>query len=309
MNVLMISGDRHILEPVDPAYKRIELQREQVDRLDVFIWPQIHTLRDIFKVIRENSYDVVTVQDPFWRGLLGLYLARKIGAKLNVQIHTDLKYQSSFRRFFAKRLLPRADSIRVVSEGIKEQLIPLHLKAKISILPIYVDPASFRQIEHRSHPRFKTTIVWIGRFEAEKDPLAALNILKEVRDQGIDAGLVMLGSGSLTKELRSEAKWLALYVEFPGWQNPAPYLSMADVVLSTSKHESYGASIIEALAAGVPVVSPDVGIARSAGAIVVPRGELARSVIKVLRGGTRGVLKLPVLTASEWATRWRETLV
>ena len=308
MKVLMISGDKNILDPTSPVYKRFELQKSQVERLDVFVWPQVHSVGDILKAVRAHSYDVVTAQDPFWRGFLAWRVARRSGAKLNLQVHTDLKATFLFRRLLARFLLRRADSIRVVSERIKEYLAPLHLHANVSILPIYIDLTSFARLPHRPHPRFQKTILWIGRFEPEKDPLLALSVLKQVRDAGVDVGLIMLGSGSLESKLRVQAAPLASYVEFPGWQGPAPYLEMVDVVISTSKHESYGVSVIEALASGVPVVSPDVGIAREAGAMIASRPDLAARTVDVLRSGVRGELKLTPLSAEVWAQQWRETL-
>jgi glycosyltransferase involved in cell wall biosynthesis len=80
------------------------------------------------------------------------------------------------------------------------------------------------------------------------------------------------------------------------------------VVLSTSQFEGYGAGIVEALAAGVPVVAPDVGIAREAGAIVVPREELAGAVMKVLEHGMKGELRIKPPDKEEWTRRWKETL-
>ena len=118
----------------------------------------------------------------------------------------------------------------------------------------------------------------------------------------------MLGKGTLEPALHVHAKGLP--VEFPGWRSdPKPYLSVADVVLCTSRHESFGASIIEALAAGVPVVAPDVGIAREAGAIVVPREKLAETVIEVLRTRAQGELKLKLFSKEEWAAVWKSSLL
>lgn len=314
----MISGDKNILTEGSEAHARFELQKGVVGRLDAFIWPQAtlrrarrgaHTLREIFQAAAINHYDVITAQDPFWRGLLAYRIARRTGAKLNLQVHTDLSAQPFLRRILANFLLRRADTVRVVSDKIKAYLAPLSLKAKIAVLPIFVDLAPFRGLVHRPHPRFKKTILWVGRFEPEKDPLAALSVLADVRKSGVDAGLIMLGAGRLEGKLRSEAERLIAYVEFPGWQNPVPYLQVADVVVSTSVHESYGASILEALAAGVPVVAPDIGIAKEAGAIVVARTELATAVCDALQEGKRGELLMSLPSRDEWAKRWRESLI
>ena len=301
----MISGDKNILTQGSEAHARLELQKSHVDQLDIFVWPQMHSQREIKKAAKENQYDVITAQDPFWRGLIAWRIARKTGARLNLQVHTDLSAQPFWRRVLAHFLLRRANSVRVVSEKIRKQVQALKIKAPVRALPIFVDISRFKNLEPKPHTQ--KTILWIGRFEPEKNPLLAVQVLKEVRTKGIDAKLIMLGTGSLEPAVRKMAETLP--IELPGWQDPIPYLQVADVVLCTSKHESWGASIIEALATGVPVVAHDVGIAREAGAMIVPRSDLGNEIIRVLNSNQRGELKIPILNADEWAKHWRETLI
>lgn len=304
MKVLMISGDKNLLKEGSEARARLELQKSQAEQLDVFVWPQVHSRIEIWRAAKKNRYDVVTAQDPFWRGLLAWRVAKQTEAKLNLQVHTDLSAQSFLRRVLARFLLIRADSVRVVSEKIKKQVERLGAQGSICVLPIYIDITRFRNMAPKPHTQ--KTILWVGRFESEKDPLYAIHVLKEVREK-VDAKLIMLGAGSLEPSLRRQADKLP--IEFFGWQDPVSYLQIADVVLCTSKHESWGASIVEALAAGVPVVAPDIGIAKEAGAVVVPRSDLGNAVIRVLNSGQRGELKILMPSAEEWAKRWRETLV
>ena len=306
MKVLMISGDKNLLKTGAEARERLAIQTAAVEQLDVFVWPQVHNAWEIMCAARKNHYDVVTTQDPFWRGLLGWKIKFWFGAKLNLQVHADLSGQSLVKRMLARFLLRRADSIRPQSERVAAEIKKFGVKAPINILPVFINPARVVGVLRTHHPSFAKTILWIGRFEQEKDPEAAIDVLRQVRETGVDAGLIMLGSGSLEGRLKRVSSGLP--VEFPGWQEPVSYLAMADVVLSTSPYESYGASIVEALAAGVTVVSRDVGVAREAGAIVVPRSELGNAVIKVLNSGERGELKISLPSAEEWARRWRETL-
>jgi glycosyltransferase involved in cell wall biosynthesis len=292
----MITGDKTF----GPGHERYELQRSIVDELAVVYfgrgtwWPKVPA----------GQWNVVTAQDPFWRGLFAWRVAKRFHAKFNVQVHTDLGVYGWFKRALAKYVLGKATSVRVVSNKIKQQVEQMSAHANISVLPVYVDVSRFKNLIREPHGI--KTILWFGRFEDEKDPLLAISTFKEVLKSYHDAKLIMLGKGSLEVSLKHAAGGLA--VEFPGWQDTAAYLAAADVVLSTSKHESWGASIVEALAAGVPVVAPDVGIAREAGATVVPKLELAKAVIEALHSNTRGVLALPLLTKDEWARAWVATL-
>lgn len=291
MRVLIITGDKRF----GPGHPRYELQRATVEQLEVLYWGR----GSMWPKIPAGNFDVVTVQDPFWRGLFAWRVARRLGAKFNVQVHTDLSVQSFLKHIVGQMVLRHADSVRVVSEKIKKQVEAFGVQTPIHILPVFVDLAQFRQV--RREPQ--RSILWVGRFEEEKDPLCAIEIAKHV-----GAPLVMLGAGTLENQVRTTASRSNLDIVLPGWQDPLPYLSCAGVLLSTSRHESWGQSMIEALAAGVPVVAPDVGIAREAGATVVPRTKLADAVREVLQSGARGELKLALPTKEEWARAWKESL-
>ncbi len=296
MKVLVITGDTKF----GPGHERYELQRSVVDELRIVYWGR----GNLWPSIPPGQFDVVTVQDPFWRGLFGWWVSKRINAKFNVQVHTDLSVYTGMRRMLARIVLRHADSIRVVSNKIKSQVERVGVRASVSVLPVYVDVSKFSTVVRRDH--VSKNILWIGRFEEEKNPLQAIEVLKDVLKVEPAAKLIMLGKGSLERQMRAKATHLP--IELPGWQDPARFLDTADVVLSTSVHESWGASIVEALAAGVPVVAPDVGSAKEAGAIVMPRNKLAEGVVTVLKEGAKGALLLKMPAKEEWAQKWKESL-
>ena len=298
MKVLMITGDKNFT-----SSERYKLQASVVERLEVLYWGR----GEMFPRLPQGEFDVVTAQDPFWRGIFALHSARKLGAKFNVQVHTDFAAQTIVKKIIGAYVLRRAANVRVVSHAIKESLAHLHLKAPIVVLPVYVDVERFKNVPHIQHETFKKTILWFGRFESEKNPLFALEVLERVRTSGVDAGLILLGKGTQEPLLRAKAEGMP--VEFVPWQDPLPYLQKADAVLCTSRFEGWGASIVEALAAGVPVVAPDVGIAREAGAYVALKEQLADRVAAVLTSGERATLTLHLQSAGEWAKGWRESLL
>lgn len=295
MRVLMITGDRRFV----PGNERYELQRAAVEDLRVVYWGRGNYWPSIPK-----GFDVVTVQDPFWRGLFGWISARRIGARFNVQVHTDLSAHFFIRHILAQIVLRHADSVRVVSEKIRKQVENAGVRGKISVLPVYIDVSRFTHIV--AQPHSPKMILWTGRFEEEKNPLGAIEVFRKIHAQQSQIKFVMLGTGNLEAKVKQEA--VGLPIEFPGWQDPAPFLSVADVALCTSWHESFGASIIESLAAGVPVVAPDVGVAGEAGATVTSRDNLADAVLEILQKETRGHLKLQMPDSDAWTKQWLETL-
>lgn len=305
MRVLMVTGDKRLLEPTSSAYARLTMQRAAVGCLDVVYWGK----GSVWPRLPRKAFDVVTVQDPFVRGIYAWIVARSRRARFNVQVHADIAAQSLMRRMLAQFVLHRADSVRVVSEALKVQVAELGVRVPVSVLPIFIDLPAFSAVVRREHTG--KNILWIGRFEQEKDPLLAIDVFNEVLRSVPDAHLTMVGDGSLRGAVAQRAANLPIRTwELTGWVNPITHLDTADVVLSTSSAESYGAVCIEALAAGVPVVSLDVGIMRGAGAtIVLSRQELAQTLVRVLKEGKRGVLNPAfVVSKEEWVRRFREAL-
>lgn len=304
----MISGDKRLLKEGSDASRRLALQRETVKQLDFFGYKGVLSgpigfIQILYKAITEG-YDVITSQDPFFRGLLAWIAARLSGTQFNVQVHADMTTQHFIKRAIARFVLPHADSVRVVSERVRQQVQAMGVRVPTTVLPVFINLERFKNIKRT--PDEKPLILWVGRFENEKDPFLAIEIFEKAQKTVPDAKLIMLGEGSLEERLKITASGLS--VEFPGWQDTLSYLARAHVVLSTSRAESWGASIVEALAAGVPVVAPDVGIAKEAGATIASKEELASVVISVLKQKQQGELKLRVLTENEWVEKWEKSL-
>jgi glycosyltransferase involved in cell wall biosynthesis len=89
--------------------------------------------------------------------------------------------------------------------------------------------------------------------------LAALSL---VRTDVPDARLVIVGDGALrpSLEARVATSGLGDSVEFLGFVPEIwPYLAEADLFVTASVSEGFGIAIAEAMAAGLPVVGPEVG--------------------------------------------------
>lgn len=248
--------------------------------------------------------DVVTVQDPFETGLLGWCIARLRGSRLHVQVHTDFRasafrhasLRNRLRASLAGFVLARADRIRLVSSAIKDGIEKAYrLHTPMTVLPIFVDVARFKNVRSGdlsgTFALFEVKLLVVARLEREKNVALALTSFAKVTSK--KACLIVVGEGREQKALEKHAERLGVRdrVFFEGKKDPAPYYALADLVLVPSLFEGYGLVIIEALAAGKPVLATDVGIAHEAGAIVTSPENFADALRGWLEGGPReGVL-------------------
>jgi glycosyltransferase involved in cell wall biosynthesis len=103
---------------------------------------------------------------------------------------------------------------------------------------------------------------WFGRMTAVKRTDDLLDVLVAVRNAGVDAVLLLVGDGSDRDRLEQRAHDLgvARHCLFLGYQKEiGAWYAACDVVLLTSANEGTPVTIIEALAAGRPVVATRVG--------------------------------------------------
>jgi len=101
-----------------------------------------------------------------------------------------------------------------------------------------------------------------GRLASEKGHELLLNCFKKLLDRHPDVTLKIAGSGPLQAHLEKLAHDLniASNVQFCGFQTDmVSFLSSIDIFVLSSHYEGFGLVLIEAMAAGLPVVATDVG--------------------------------------------------
>lgn len=235
--------------------------------------------------------DVVSVQDPFETGYIGLFFAYLFFKPLHVQVHTDI-FSPHFaqvhpangrRQRWALFVLRRAKRIRVVSQHIRGTLVERGVHCPVTVLPIFVDTTRFARLQHQPHPEYAYHFVAIGRLEPEKQFTEAIRALALVRAKGYAAGLTIVGEGSQRTSLEHMAQEYGVrdQVMYAGsLTDITPVLSTATALLVPSAYEGYGLVLIEACAAHVPVIAYDVGVAREVGAVIAPQGQFAETVLQ-----------------------------
>jgi len=222
----------------------------------------------------------ITSQDPFETGLVASHLSLISGTRLNIQVHTNfldehfkrLSFLNRFRVPQAIRFIENANSVRVVSEQIKNSLISINpksknLSSKISVLPMFTDIEKIYQTEpqfdlHRKYPEFNFIILSVARLEYEKNFSFGLKVFSRILKKFPKVGYVIVGEGREKIKLEKLAKRLDIEsnIKFEGHQEDTiSYYKTADLYLNTSFFEGYSRSLIESAAARCSILSTRVG--------------------------------------------------
>jgi glycosyltransferase involved in cell wall biosynthesis len=138
----------------------------------------------------------------------------------------------------------------------------------------------------------------VGRLVPIKAHEVFLAAARHILDQIPQAHFLVVGGGEREAELKALAAELRLgsHVHFLGWRSDTPRIyADLDVVVLTSDNEGMPTSIIEAMAAGRPVVATDVGGVRSLvhheqTGLLVPRRDaaaVAGACLRLLRDAAR----------------------
>ena len=167
-------------------------------------------------------------------------------------------------RRLRRRLSGRGHALfAAVSEPVAEDLAASGIDSPV-VLPNVVDPhALLETMLERSQarailgvPSSGFAIGVVGRLHPKKDPFRALGPFESYRREHARACLVYVGDGPLRQRLEQEAGDGVVVAGFR--DNARTLLQAFDVILLCSTdQEAFGVVLLEAMAAGIPVVVAD----------------------------------------------------
>lgn len=164
------------------------------------------------------------------------------------------------------------DRMTIVSEAAAERFVNDGIipKELLRIVPNGVDTEQIRRLPAGSREALRQSLelehefVWlaVGRFEVAKDYPNMLRAFARVRAERPDEVLLLVGRGSLQGETEALVRELGLTpaVRFLGVRNDVPVvMSAADAYVMSSAWEGMPMVLLEASAAGLPIVATAVG--------------------------------------------------
>lgn len=191
-------------------------------------------------------------------------------AKEKIQwIHSDyskVDYLKNYKKQYIK-LFDLFTKVVAVSDPVKQNFNAIYgQKEKTIVINNLIDTNKIINRSKEDNPKLsdaKTNLITVGRLHKDKNFDGLINVIARLKKDGIfkDMHLSIIGDGdemqnlvSLVKELKLEKEVTLLGNQI----NPFKYLKSADLFVLSSKHESFGNVVIEALTLNIPVVATKV---------------------------------------------------
>ena len=277
--------------------KHVEAVRAQGCDVRVIFSDTWRDTRRQWKALRREGWmpDVVQLNVIQKQGFLALYLKKRYSIPYVIVEHWSgflpengayLRQNGLLKRKLYETIAAEASVIMPVSERLKEAMQACGIQnARWEKIHNVVDDFFFEKSRYRDTgiSKNRKTLLHVSCFdEAAKNVKGLLRAAKMLLEKRQDWQLVLVGTGADYKEVRAYAETLAFpegTLRWTGELTPrevADEMQRADALVLSSRYETYGIILAEALAANLPILSTPVGIAEETADLIVPQ-EIAQN--------------------------------
>jgi len=276
-------------------------------------------LQIIFKLVRllRRQGPHIVETHTAKAGGVGRLAARLAGVPIVIHVFHGHVFHSYFGPLKTKlfinveRALARlTDRIITISPAQRRDIVDVYRIApseRVLMIPLGLDLKAFQAAKEAGRGRFRASlgipgdralVGFVGRLTSVKNPSLFIEVALRVVRQCPGTRFVFVGDGELRSTLgrQVDALGLAQHIVFAGWQvdMPTVYADL-DMLALTSLNEGTPVTVIEALAAGTPVVAsavggvPDVVRDQETG-VLAPSGDaeaMAEGIVHLLRDPER----------------------
>ena len=220
--------------------------------------------RQARELLAEHRFDILHFHEPFVPFLSPTVLDQSDTVNI-ATFHAFGGFSPSYwvGMRFAGRLTAKLHG-RIAVSGAARHFISRYFPGDYLIIPNGVDLDRFADAEPFEELRDGTiNILFVGRFEERKGLIHLLRAYHRLRKRHVDARLLVIGSGPKQREYRRFVGLRQIRdVEFLGRVTDdakARYFASADIFCAPATgQESFGIVLLEAMAAGVPIVASDI---------------------------------------------------
>lgn len=220
------------------------------------------------KLAGNKSFDLLRVHVPEFFGP-GVWLFKKLFPRIPVVGHYHLDEDGFLFNLINRLFLDSCDLIIADSYYLARQVRKkFHISPhKIKIIHCGTDVTNIKpgkkdsRLVNRWRLKHKVVILYLGLFIKRKNPNFLIQVFARLKKTHPNVKLIMIGKGpeeAGLKQLASQFK-ISQDVIFPGPQygpDKLKFYRTADIFAFPSHNEGFVLSILEAMAAGLPLVVP-----------------------------------------------------
>lgn len=230
--------------------------------------------------LKKEHYDIIHVNTPFVAHYLGLKLAKRLGIPCVETYHTFFEdylhhylpwipqqVARGLARTISKKQCNAVDAIVVPSQPMLDVLRTYGVGAMANVIPTGLLEDSFAAADGLQFKKKygiennRPMLLYVGRVAFEKNIPFLLEMTKVLAERYPNILLVVAGEGPAEKALKQLAMTLKIEdnVKFIGYLDRSTELNAcyqsADAFVFSSKSETQGLVLLEAMAQGTPVVA------------------------------------------------------
>ena len=216
------------------------------------------------EILDEHRFDVLHFHEPFVPFLSPTVLDASQTVNI-ATFHAFGGFSPSY--WIGARFAGRLGGLlhgRIAVSGAARHFINRYFPGEYQIIPNGVDLDRYTDAEPYDELRDGTlNILFVGRLEERKGLIHLLKAYNRLRKRKVDARLLVVGAGAKLREYRRYVGLRGIRdVEFLGRvsdEEKARYFASADIFCAPATgQESFGIVLLEAMAAGVPIVASDI---------------------------------------------------
>jgi len=218
------------------------------------------------RLIDSCAADVVFLVNTLRNGMFYSFLAAAPARHVATTCWCHSSYEVARSNARQLRLYRRAglvDSVVCVSRHQRRELIRHGVRRKgLAVIRNSVELARFSDVPPAELPipPGRRVMVQVANVVPEKDFETLLSAVKLLAEQRNDFHLVLVGRGTDSPDMVSRVRQLGIseHVSLLGIRQDVPaILAAADLFVLSSRQESFGISVLEAMASALPVVVSD----------------------------------------------------
>jgi GalNAc-alpha-(1->4)-GalNAc-alpha-(1->3)-diNAcBac-PP-undecaprenol alpha-1,4-N-acetyl-D-galactosaminyltransferase len=267
VTVITLSATTTDTYPLDSPVTRVALDLMRDSRGPIGAcfnnWIRVRRLRD---AIRESQPDtVISFTDRM--NIVTLLACRPLDVDTVISERIDPSRQPIGRiwEWLRRKVYPRARALVVQTQSVREQMKSVMRGHMIYVIPNAIDevvggvPRPLPPNTANASPR-PAQIVAMGRLAPQKGFDLLIEAFAKVAASRPTCTLTILGEGSERQRLQelSRARGLSQRIRLPGWiPDPFSVLQTCDLFVLSSRYEGFPNALLEAMAAGLAVISFD----------------------------------------------------